>query len=109
MYPSLSKPILIHILGLCPCVVTGKSRHCLPNYGLIFFPVLNQSITALPSIRMHGEKTQRHSGFLSFNCAGREAIIWEVFVLPGGHVLRGVWSCRIDVDNPYVLVVEMTT
>ena len=27
-------------------------------------------------------------------------------MLPGGSVLRSVWSCRVDVDNPYVLVVD---
>ena len=86
--------VYIYIYGLCPCVATEKSRRCLPYHGLIFFrpQSVNYGIAF-------------HSRFLSFNCAGREAIIWEVFGAAGGPVLRGVWSCQIDIDNPYVLVV----
>ena len=92
-----------------PVRVTRKSRYCLSNYDLIFFPVLNQSITSLPSILIFSllkHDIAFHSGFLSFAPVGKR-LYGKFLVLPVGPVLRGVWSCRIDVDNTYDLVVDM--
>ena len=54
------------------------------------------SSTALPSIL----------GFFPLIAPVGKRLYGKFLVLPGGPVLRDVWSCRVDVNNPYVLVVE---
>ena len=46
-------------------------------------------------------------GFFPLIAPVGKRLYGKFLVLPGGPVLRGVWSCRVDVDNTYVLVVEI--
>jgi hypothetical protein len=59
------------------------------------------------SLLAQGKKTRGILGFFPLIAPVGKQLYWKFFVLPGGPMSRGVWCCRVDVDNPYVLVVDI--